>query len=153
MDRLLTRADRLLDRTVRFRLSIGRRSMHPFRACGLAGLTLSTALTMTLAAMRHLSPWTTMAITVIAATTFVLLTLLTRMITGREVLVYYHHEIAIMLTVTALLHALNKPVLAYLDITLVGLGLLLACGRMAACSSAAATGARLVTVSPTALSG
>ena len=48
---------------------------------------------------------------------------------GRQ-LIYYHHEVAIVSVSALLLRLLHQPVLPYLDVTIVGLGMFLACGRV-----------------------
>src|SRR4029453_12668102 len=45
-------------------------------------------------------------------------------------LVYYHHELAVLAVAALTLAALGRPVLAYLDVAIVSLGVFLACGRI-----------------------
>jgi hypothetical protein len=54
----------------------------------------------------------------------------TKLLTGREALIYYHHEIAVLAVSAGLLSLLREPVLPYLDITALWLGVFLACGRI-----------------------
>jgi hypothetical protein len=61
--------------------------------------------------------------------TFLALAMATKIITGRESLIYYHHEVAILVTSAAVLSALGLPVLPYLDLTALWLGAFLTCGR------------------------
>jgi hypothetical protein len=61
--------------------------------------------------------------------TFLALTMATKIVSGTEALVYYHHEVAVLTISGALLAALGQPVLPYLDVTALGLGVFLACGR------------------------
>ena len=53
----------------------------------------------------------------------------TKIVTGRESLVYYHHEVAILSVSAGLLTSVGLPVLPYLDVTALGLGVFLVCGR------------------------
>jgi len=53
----------------------------------------------------------------------------TKVLTGNETLIYYHHEIAILLCAAAVLSAFDLPVLPYLDLTALWLGVFLTCGR------------------------
>ena len=46
----------------------------------------------------------------------------TKIIIGEERLIYYHHEIAIVLAVTMVLWLLDQPILPYLDITILRIG-------------------------------
>src|SRR3712207_6538150 len=87
--------NRVLDRLARPRLWFGRRSWPAFQVCGYAGLALAWALALALVAHRGLPLWPMAAVALAAMATFLALALATKVITGREVLVYYHHEIAV----------------------------------------------------------
>ena len=69
---------------------------------------------------------------IIAASVFVFLALVmaTKVLSGAERIVYYHHEIAVMVAAALLLWAWRQPLLPYLDITILGIGAFLACGRL-----------------------
>jgi hypothetical protein len=54
----------------------------------------------------------------------------TKIITGEEQLIYYHHEIAIMLVSAMVARLLHRPALPYLDVTILGVGTFLAFGRI-----------------------
>lgn len=107
------------------RLSVGGR----FRACGLAGLAAASALSLGLSAARDLSLLTQGAVIVTACAVFVALALVTKAVVGREQLVYYHHEVAVLSACGGLLVVLGAPVLAHLDVTAAGLGAFLVGGR------------------------
>jgi len=79
---------------------------------------------------RNLSPVVMGGIVLAAIATFFVLVLATKVITGEEKIIYYHHEIAVMVTATLLLWCWRQPVLPFLDITILGVGLFLACGRV-----------------------
>jgi hypothetical protein len=57
------------------------------------------------------------------------LAMATKIITGEEQLIYYHHMIAIMIMAAVFLRFLNQPVFPYLDVTILGIGIFLVCGR------------------------
>jgi hypothetical protein len=61
---------------------------------------------------------------------FFVLAIGAKVITGEETIVYYHHEIGIMVTCSIVLRTLHLPVLTYLDITLLGIATFLAFGRI-----------------------
>src|SRR5439155_22019386 len=42
----------------------------------------------------------------------------------------YHHEIDVMINAALLLWLLGQPLLPYLDLTILGIGMFLACGRV-----------------------
>jgi hypothetical protein len=52
-----------------------------------------------------------------------------KILTGRETLVYYHHEIAALLHAALLLWILRQPMLSYLDVTALAIGCFLVFGR------------------------
>ncbi len=101
-----------------------------FRLCGYAGLVCAMALSQALVIDRGLSPWVMMLLTGTAVATFLTLAMLTKIASGREQLTYYHHEIAVLATSAAVLALLGLPLLPYLDATLLGVGVFLACGRL-----------------------
>lgn len=106
------------------------RRIYTFQACGAIGVLLATALAMGLIAGTGLAPWVALVLLASGALTFVGLALLTKALTGRESLIYYHHEIAVLAVSAAVLSLLHAPVLRYLDVTALWLGVFLACGRV-----------------------
>jgi hypothetical protein len=120
----------LLDALTRPKIHALRRSWSAFRVCGYAGLTFAVLLAMTLVICQGGSPWVMAAIVLSAIMTFLGLALLTKVILGEERLIYYHHEIAVLAVAAVVLWLLRQPILAYLDVTLLGIGLFLACGRV-----------------------
>ncbi|HYW47843.1 MAG TPA: prolipoprotein diacylglyceryl transferase family protein [Bryobacteraceae bacterium] len=119
-----------LDRLARVEIRAGRRLWPPFQVCGSVGLAMAVLLAMTLVRETGLS-WMVMAALIAASiAAFVGLALATKVITGEERIIYYHHEIAVILVSVAVLRGLRQPVLPYLDITVLGIGVFLACGRV-----------------------
>jgi prolipoprotein diacylglyceryltransferase len=121
---------RSLDRLVRPTIHLGRTTISAFQFCGYIGLTLAIIVAMTLTAMNGLSYVITSLIVVAAVLTFLTLAMATKILLGEERLIYYHHEIAVMSVATLLLLALKQPPLPYLDITILGIGSFLVCGRI-----------------------
>lgn len=70
------------------------------------------------------------ALVMAASFTFLALAMAAKIVPGKETLVYYQHEIAVMITATFLWRMLRQPVLCYLDVTILGVGLFLAFGRV-----------------------
>ena len=64
------------------------------------------------------------------AATFFLLAFGTKAIAGKEIIVYYHHEISILIMCTLVLKVTGLPVLPYLDISILGIATFLAFGRI-----------------------
>ena len=91
---------------------------------------LAILLAMTLTVLQSLSPWVMTGIVGTGILTFLGLAMATKIITGEERLIYYHHEIAILATAALFLKIANQPVLHYMDITILGIGTFLVCGRV-----------------------
>ena len=77
-----------------------------------------------------LSAWVIAALAVAGAMTFFALAMIFKIVTGREELIYYHHEIAVVCVAIVVLRLLHQPAALYLDITLLGIGTMLMCGRI-----------------------
>ncbi len=119
-----------LDRWVRPTIRIGHHAQSAFHVCGYLGLALGILLTMSLVAAMGRPVWVMAAIIAASVLTFFGLALLTKLLTGEERLVFYHHAIAVLVVAVVLLRILRQPALPYLDATFLGLGLFLAFGRI-----------------------
>lgn len=119
-----------MDRLVRQTVYAFRNPWPIFQVCGYTGLVLAILLTMVLIILLGLSPWVMIGIIGIAMLTFLGLAMVTKIITGEEQLIYYHHEIAIMIMAAIFLGIINQPMLPYLDITILGIGTFLVFGRV-----------------------
>ncbi len=119
-----------LDKLVRPEVPILRKPWSAFQACGFAGLALAILLSMTLVAYLNLSPWVMTAIMVVSVLALFAMAMATKILTGEERLIYFHHQIAVMAIIAVLLWFLHQPILSYLDVTILGIGLFLACGRI-----------------------
>jgi hypothetical protein len=115
---------------VRPKVQIFQRSWSAFHVCGAIGLAFALLLTMGSVVSRGLSPWVMLAVTLTVMGIFLGLAMLTKIIGGEEQLISYHHEITIMVIGAILLWLLTQPILPYLDVTLLGVGLFRACGRV-----------------------
>jgi prolipoprotein diacylglyceryltransferase len=112
------------------RLAVLGRRWSSFQLCGATGLFLATSLVVFLATHAALSLAIAGGLLAMGAVTFLALAMATKIVTGRESLIYYHHEVAILVTSAAVLSALDLPVLPYLDLTALWLGVFLTCGRV-----------------------
>src|SRR3954469_24976675 len=106
------------------------RSWSSFHVCGVTGLLLGTSLALSLASHGGLSRAVVAVLLAAGVATFLALAMAAKIAIGRETLVYYHHEIAILSVEALALTALRLPVLPYLDITALGIGVFLAFGRV-----------------------
>ena len=119
-----------LDKMVSPEIELSGRSWPAFQVCGIVGLLLALALAATLVYRLDLSFAIMAAIVLCALATFYVLCLAAKLITGEERMIYYHHQIAVLLVVHYLLRGLGQPTLSYLDVTALGIGMFLACGRV-----------------------
>ena len=119
-----------LDKLVRPEVHLLHRSRPAFQVCGYTGLALAIGLALILAAHLGLSLVVIAAIILAAVLTFFGLVMATKIMTGDELIIYYHHEIAVMIVAALLLRLLRQPVLPYLDVTILGIGVFLVCGRV-----------------------
>lgn len=130
VDHVQMRFNAMLDRLVRPTVRLHRREWSAFHVCGCTGLELAVLLALALVLYRGLSPWVMGAIVGAAILSFYVVSYATKIITGTEALVYYHHEIAVLCSAALLVWLLGQPPLAYLDATILGVGTFLACGRI-----------------------
>jgi hypothetical protein len=65
-----------------------------------------------------------------ACATFPALVAATKILTGQERIIYYHHEIGVMIVAASFLRITHQPLLPYLDITILGIGIFLTFGRV-----------------------
>lgn len=126
----MNKGNHILDHLARTRIRVHERHWPAFQVCGYTGVLLAIVLAMTLVSKTGLSFWMMGVIAISAMATFLSLVFVTKVITGEGQIIYYHHEIAVMLGTALVVKALHRPVLPYLDITILGIGLFLACGRI-----------------------
>src|SRR5262249_44798666 len=119
-----------LSKLIRTEFRLFNRSLPAFQVYGCTGLGLAIVVAMSLVRYVGLSPPVMALIVTTAVPAFLGLVMATKIITGEERIIYYHHEIAVMLAAAALLWAASQPILPYLDITILGIGAFLACGRI-----------------------
>lgn len=106
------------------------RSWPTYQVCGYTGLALAILLAMILVMHLGLSHLVMAGLVLAAVVTFLGLATATKIIAGEERLTYYHHEVAVMVVTAILARTLRQPVLSYLGVTILGVGMFLACGRV-----------------------
>jgi hypothetical protein len=122
-------ADRL-ERLLRPTLVVRGRRRSAFRLCGLVGLAAALAVCAALLAARGIALWALPLLGATGIATFLGLALAVKILSGRESLTYYHHEVAILASCAVAARAAGLPVLASLDAVVLGVGAFLACGRV-----------------------
>lgn len=108
---------------------LGRR-IHSFHFFGVTGFILGSVLGVVICYFTGLNVPVILLMGLAGAATFFLLAFVAKAITGKEIIVYYHHEIAILIFCSLILRLAGWPVLPYLDVTLLGIAVFLAFGRI-----------------------
>ncbi|WP_431257227.1 prolipoprotein diacylglyceryl transferase family protein [Roseateles chitinivorans] len=111
------------------RMTILGRRVSSFQVCGAVGLVVATTLVSVLTWHLRLPLWIVPCLLASGLATAFVLAMATKVLTGQETLVFYHHEIAILATSALLLQALGAPVLRVLDLNALWLGAFLVFGR------------------------
>jgi Prolipoprotein diacylglyceryl transferase len=107
------------------------RTVPIFRLTALTGAAVAVSLAVWECSRLGGSPLVELGLCLGAVLTFLTLAFVTKAVAGREVLVYYHHEIAVLaVTATACLGLGLASPGRYLDATALGLGACLAIGRL-----------------------
>jgi prolipoprotein diacylglyceryltransferase len=109
---------------------IGSASVPAFRAIGVSGFVAGAVAGAALARRDGASPAGVLGLSVLAAAVFVVVALVTKVVLGRETLIYYHHELAIVGVTMGVCLAAGASPLRYGDLTIVGVGCFLAFGRV-----------------------
>lgn len=112
------------------RLPLVAAEVGAFRLCGSIGFLAACGVALGVSAATGLSLATEGALIAVAVAVFLGLALATKAVSGREQLIYYHHEIAVLACVAAVAALLDAPVLGHLDATALGLAAFLSCGRV-----------------------
>jgi prolipoprotein diacylglyceryltransferase len=130
MESFHEKMNRKFDQIARPQIRLRDMHLSSFQVCGIIGLGLAICLVTLFVENNDLSFWVMGAISLAAVITLLTLPMLTKILTGVEKLVYYHHEIAVLWITALLLRSLKQPILTYLDATILGVGVFLACGRV-----------------------
>src|SRR5258708_346383 len=122
LETIQLRVNRFMDTLVRLHIPVLGRPRHSFHVCGLTGLALAVLLASALVLHLRLS-FLVMALLIAASVTASLaLAIAVKIATGRETLIYYYHELAVVAAAALVLKLAGQPLLPYLDATLLGLG-------------------------------
>ncbi|MBX3238397.1 MAG: prolipoprotein diacylglyceryl transferase [Chitinophagaceae bacterium] len=111
-------------------ISFFNKKINAFHFFGIIGFIAGGLLGILLCYLLQLDYRVILLMTFIGVAVFFLLAFAAKIITGEENIVYYHHEIAILLVCAVVLGILKEPVLIYLDITILGIAIFLAFGRI-----------------------
>ncbi len=103
--------------------------VHVFHLFYSLGFLLAIVNGFLLAEILHLQWWVITILSGVSVLTFFSLVKLVRHWYGSENIVYYHHEIGILLACLLALFITGQPVLPYLDVTITGIGIFNIFGR------------------------
>lgn len=126
----MTTLNHLFDRLPRTTLHLFGARHHTFHVFGITGFLLGASTGAAIGAARGLSPFIVLGLALLAALSSLALVMITKIITGRETLVYYRHQVTVVASAWLALCLFRLPVLSYLDVTVIGLGVFLAFGRV-----------------------
>ena len=119
-----------LDQLVRPRVQIFHRFWPVFQICGYTGLALAILLVLFLAIRLGLSLWVMVGIVLAAVLTFLGVAIAIKVIFKVERLIYYNFQIAVVIVTAIFVGGVDQPILPYLDVTILGIGLCLAFTRI-----------------------
>ncbi|RFM26951.1 prolipoprotein diacylglyceryl transferase family protein [Deminuibacter soli] len=111
-------------------IKLGTRKIPAFHFFGTVGFTAGLLLGVLWCIALHLPVWGMLVMALTAMVAFTVLAMLAKLLTGEEIIVYYHHEIAILLGCALVLGLLHQPVLRFLDIMILCIATFLAFGRL-----------------------
>ena len=105
-------------------------AVSPFRMCSATALVLATVVTLGFVIWVGLSPAVVLLLLAVNLSAAFALGMSVKVVTGKERHTHYHYEIAVAVVTILTLRALDQPVLPYLDVMVVGKGVLLGIGRL-----------------------
>ena len=111
-------------------VSLGGRAVSTFQACGLVGFAAALATALVVGAHVGLPLGFVTLLGAAAVAAFFWLALATRAILDEERLVYYHHELAVLVLSALVAGLARQPIGRALDVAVVALGVFLAFGRV-----------------------
>ncbi|HSR49597.1 MAG TPA: prolipoprotein diacylglyceryl transferase family protein [Acidobacteriota bacterium] len=120
----------LLDDLARPHIRMLGKRRSSFHICGVTGLTLFVVEGVLLTAYRSLSLEVWAVLALLAVAVFLALPMIGKILTGEERLTSLHHKGSVLAAAASLLWLLGQPVLAYLDMLILSVGLFVACGRV-----------------------
>lgn len=107
-----------------------RHTLSGFRISAYIGLFASASLCVLLIMHLRLSLWMVPVLALCVSVTFTVLAMATKILVGREKLVFYHQMIFILAVCGIVLWFIGQPVPAYLDVLVLSIGAFHVCGRI-----------------------
>lgn len=119
-----------LDSMARPELHLLHRPWPAFQVWVGAGFIIAVLTAISLSFYVGISPAIMAVLAMVALLSIFSLGMVTKIITGEEQHVHYHHAIAIAGATTLLVWLLGRPILPYLDLAVLGIGVFVVVGRM-----------------------
>lgn len=126
---MVQQINRQLDRLAHGSFSLSGKCVSPFRIWSGAGLIVAVLVALSFTIRAGLSPVMMLVHVAVNLSTAFALAMVVKVVTGSERHTHYHYEIAVAVVAVFTLWLLGQPVLAYLDVIVIGKGVLLAIGR------------------------
>jgi hypothetical protein len=111
-------------------VALGRRSVSLFTTLGIVGYLTGGLAGVALSLATGRAVATIVGLQAVAAIVFFTVAMAGKVLTGRERLIYYHQEIAILVACAAVSWTLGRPVRSELDLVAIGIGVFLVFGRL-----------------------
>jgi Prolipoprotein diacylglyceryl transferase len=127
---MIAEVNRALDGFVRPEVPIAGAGRSAFQVCGITGWAVSSTVVLAVGWYSGASPWILGALILAGSLAFLTTAVMTKWITGIARLVFFRHAIMVNATALAMLLVLDAPVLPYLDLTALGLAIVLCFGRI-----------------------
>ena len=119
-----------VDLLVRPSVRLASRQISSFHLLGATGFASGIGLAAALAGPVGLDPVVVLTMGGLAIATFLGLAMWTKITTGDESLTFYHHAIAVTAVLVGYLVVTARPLVAYLDLAMIGFGAFLFWGRL-----------------------
>jgi len=104
--------------------------LKAFQFFGVLGYVIAVLVCGLVALATGLLPQIILLLWITGGITFFLLAMIIKWIKGQEDIVYYHQEIGILSMCAFILWIIREPILPYLDVTILGIGVFLVFGRL-----------------------
>jgi prolipoprotein diacylglyceryltransferase len=119
-----------IDWAIRQRGSMFFNAQRGYQTCAACGLVTATIVSSLLTMHLQLSLIILGALILTAGSSFLGLALLGKIITGEENFIYYQYQIVTLASSAVVLKLFDQQLLPYLDIFIIGSGIVLCCGRI-----------------------
>jgi hypothetical protein len=122
--------DRYFGQLLRPKLQAAGKAISSYKMFGVIGFWAALVLSEGLAPVLNLSPTMIAGNALCAYLTYYIMTRAAWVFFGRDGLTFYHYKLAVLCSVSFFINLLHQPILPYLDVTILGVGIFHFCGRI-----------------------